>query len=66
MSATTDRVLRAPEVTARTGLSRTTLWREMKAKRFPEPIKITSSRCIGWRESEVMTWLESRPKKSAA
>ena len=53
-----ERFLRIGAVLARTGLSKTTLYRLIRAGRFPrqEPL---SERCTGWRESGVDRWLES-------
>jgi prophage regulatory protein len=56
-----DRILRDPEVRERTGLSRTTRWRLIKAKKFPKPVAITEY-AIGWKESEIDLWLASRPQ----
>ncbi len=54
-----DRILRDPEVAERTGLSRTTRWRLIKAQKFPQPVKLTEH-AVGWRESEINNWVESR------
>jgi prophage regulatory protein len=51
-----DRILRLPAVLERTGLSRSTLYRKIKAGTFPSQVAI-SLRCAGWRESEVRAWL---------
>ena len=50
-----DRILRLPIVLERTGLSRSTLYRKIKAGTFPKQVAI-SMRCAGWRESEVTAW----------
>ncbi|HHN3929434.1 helix-turn-helix transcriptional regulator, partial [Pseudomonas aeruginosa] len=36
-----DRFMREAEVLEATSLARSTLWREVKAKRFPSPVQIT-------------------------
>jgi prophage regulatory protein len=54
-----DRILRDEEVRDRTGLSRTTRWRLIKAEKFPKPVKLTEH-AIGWRESSINEWLASR------
>jgi prophage regulatory protein len=54
-----DRILREAEVRARTGLSRTTRWRLIRSKEFPMPVGI-SRRAVGWRETEIQAWVESR------
>ena len=53
-----DRVLRFPEVKRLTGLSRTTIWEQEKAGRFPRHIQI-SPRAVGWLESHISSWLEA-------
>jgi prophage regulatory protein len=53
-----DRVLRLPEVKRLTGLSRTTIWEQEKAGKFPRHVQI-SGRAIGWFESQIAAWLEA-------
>jgi prophage regulatory protein len=53
-----DRILRLPAVLERTGLSRSTLYRKIKAGTFPKQIAI-SVRCAGWREIAVNDWLRN-------
>ena len=55
-----SRMLRFPEVIERTGLSRTTIWRRVRAKTFPAPIQLGAN-SIGWPESVIIEWVESRP-----
>jgi prophage regulatory protein len=54
-----DRILRDAEVRTLTGLSRTTRWRLIRAKKFPAPVKLTDF-AVGWRESAIVGWLSSR------
>ena len=56
-------ILRTADVIAATGLSRTTLWRRVKAGDFPRPIRLggPESRAVGWRRSEIETWINNRP-----
>ena len=58
MSDTPDRILRLPAVLARTGLSRSTLYRKIEQGKSPRQIKI-SERCAGWRQSAVEEWLRN-------
>jgi prophage regulatory protein len=60
----TDRILRRPDVEARTGLSRSTIYQLMSEGRFPRPIKL-SKRAVGWYESAITRWLESRTSETA-
>ena len=56
-----NNIVRTAEVVARTGLSRTTLWRQVRAGSFPAPIKLTEGGAVGWFETQVEDWLASRP-----
>ncbi len=55
-----SRMLRFPEVIARTGISRTTIWRRIKAGTFPAPVQLGLN-SIGWPEPAIIEWVESRP-----
>ena len=59
-----DRILRTPEVVKITGLSKTTIWRRVKSGDFPAPVRLGSlaTRSVGWRESHIKQWLDSRPE----
>ena len=57
------RMLRVPEVLARTGLSRTTIWRRIRAGTFPAPIELGEN-SIGWPETEISAWLAERPHRT--
>ena len=50
------RILRLNAVLDLTGLSRSTLYRKIESGTFPRQLHI-SERCIGWRESDIQTWL---------
>ena len=39
--------------------SHATLWRQVKAKRFPAPVRL-SDNITAWRCADVHAWLESR------
>ncbi len=54
-----DRLIRLKEVMDLTGLSRTTIWRLEKDKRFPARVQI-SPNCIGWKSSLIQEFIESR------
>ncbi len=57
------KMLRAPEVMARTGLSRVTIWRRVKAGSFPAPY-VLGANSIGWTAQSIEDWLESRPRRT--
>ncbi len=52
-------LLPAAEVTKRTSISRTHIWRLVTAGEFPAPVKIVGRRS-GWVESEVDDWIAER------
>ncbi len=51
-----DRIIRLKTVLARTGLSRTTLYRKIGEGTFPRQVKI-SIHGAGWHESAVNRWV---------
>lgn len=53
------RIVRRAEVLEVTGLSRATLYRLISDGRFPAPVKLAVN-AVGWRESAIREWLESR------
>ncbi|MCK7578892.1 MAG: AlpA family transcriptional regulator [Chromatiales bacterium] len=53
------RIIRLPEVVDRIGMSRGSVYRLMTLGRFPKSVKL-SERAVGWRESDLDAWLESR------
>ena len=53
------RILRLPEVMARTGLSRTTIYERRVAGRFPQAIPL-GTRNVGWIESELEAWFREQ------
>lgn len=55
---TPDHILRLKAVLARTGLSRSTLYRKINDGTFPPSLKI-STRCAGWRASAIDAWLKN-------
>ncbi len=55
----TERILRRPEVEARTGLSRSTIYAMRAEGEFPTPVAL-GKRAVGWHEGDVAAWLESR------
>lgn len=56
-----ERIIRVAECCEITGLSRVSLWRLERQNEFPRRVRITSY-AIGWRLSEVMAWLATRPR----
>lgn len=56
-------ILRLPNVKARTGLSRSTIYLRVAQGTFPTPIKL-GDRAVGWIEAEVTEWLTQRVEES--
>nr|WP_166939373.1 AlpA family phage regulatory protein [Sphingopyxis panaciterrae] len=54
-----ERFLRMQSVLDRTGLSRATLYRQIRDGNFPRQLQLTR-RCVAWRESEVQSWMAER------
>lgn len=52
------RFIRMNEVKEKTGLSRTSIWRGIKAGTFPEPVPL-GGRAIGFVEEEVEEWMDA-------
>lgn len=51
-----DRIIRFDTVRARTGLSRSTIYRKIAEGTFPAQLKI-STNGAGWRESDINRWV---------
>jgi prophage regulatory protein len=51
-----DRIIRLKTVLARTGLSRSTVYRKIAEGTFPAQVRI-SINGAGWRESDVNRWV---------
>ena len=58
------KILRIQQVAEQTGLSHSSLYKQMRMGLFPRPIKLTS-RASGWEESAVQAWIENKIKESA-
>jgi prophage regulatory protein len=54
-------LLRRPQVEQRTGLPRSSLYEYIKDGRFPRPVRL-GPRAVGWLESEVSDWINTRVK----
>ena len=57
------RILRLPEVSQVTGLSRSTIFRLVQAGSFPPSVKLTA-RTIGWHSTDIETWIAARAATS--
>jgi len=63
-----DRIVRLNTVLARTGLSRSTIYRKIAEGTFPAQLRI-SVNGAGWRESDINRWVANpvawRPEEQA-
>ena len=55
----TNRILRRPDVEHLVGLKRSSIYDMMAKGLFPKPVKL-SVRAVGWREDDILEWLEAR------
>jgi prophage regulatory protein len=56
------RILREPEVSYKTNMTREMIRRLENAGQFPKRIKL-SKRAVGWIESEIDAWIEAKMKE---
>ena len=54
-------MLRRVEVEEICGLTRSTIYRLMRAGKFPEPIRI-GPRAVRWPKQELYDWISTRPR----
>lgn len=55
-----EKFLRMPDVEGATGLGRSTVYRLLKAGKFPKPVKILGEHTSAWLESEIEAWQKTR------
>ncbi|MCU1348976.1 MAG: AlpA family transcriptional regulator [Acidobacteria bacterium] len=55
-----DRFIRMPAVEEATGLSRSTIYRRVKAGTFPPPIPLGGPQAVGWLRSRVVRWMDEQ------
>ncbi len=58
-------IWRLPEVMARSGLPRSTIYHKMSLDEFPQSINL-GIRSVGWIAEEVEEWIEERIENSRA
>ena len=61
---TTPILVRFPAVRARTGLSRSTIWRLERVGQFPAHRRI-SPNAVAWLDQDITEWIESRQAVTA-
>lgn len=60
MGEALEQLLTAQEVADKLRTTPSNLYRKIKAGKFPAPIQL-SVRCVRWKESDVVHWLNSLP-----
>jgi len=55
------KILRLKQVQAATGLSRSSIYRLMKAGQFPQSVSLSPG-AIGFHSHEIESWIESRQR----
>lgn len=58
-STTSKTILRLPQVIQKTGRGRASIYADIGKGIFPEPISL-GERSVGWLESEVDHWIDTR------
>lgn len=56
-------IIRLPEVKARTGLSRSEIYRREALGQFPGRVSL-GARSVGWSSEEIQGWIEARIRES--
>lgn len=59
LPAGTERLVRMPEVCQLTGLSKTSIYNGVKARTFPDAVRVTDY-AVAWRQSDLDRWIASR------
>jgi prophage regulatory protein len=59
-SVAIERLLPMRDVVRLTSLSKATINRECRARRFPAPVRLTPGGRVAWPFSEVMQWIRER------
>lgn len=57
--------LRQPQVLVFVPISKSTLWRRIQARSFPEPVKL-SARVTVWRAEDIRRWIVEQGRGSTA
>jgi prophage regulatory protein len=60
-STTPERLLRLPDVTAKVGLGKSSIYEGVRLGTFPRPVKL-SRRAVCWPASAIDAWIADRIK----
>lgn len=53
------RLIRLPEVKARVGLSRSSIYQRISENTFPAPVRL-GARSVAWNEASIDSWINDR------
>jgi prophage regulatory protein len=56
-------ILRLRQVSARTGLARSTIYERIKSGEFPAQVSL-GARAVGWLEADVEAWIAAHVQRS--
>lgn len=59
-SPTIKRILRIEDVTLKSGLPKSTVYKAIADGKFPAPMKLLGSKASGWLESDIDAWIDAR------
>jgi prophage regulatory protein len=57
------KIIRLNEVESKTGLSKSTIYLQIKEKQFPDSVNL-GKRAVGWLVSDIEEWIDQRVKIS--
>jgi prophage regulatory protein len=57
-------ILRRRQVEARTGLSRSSIYKMISDGNFPIQVSLGGPRAVGWYSDQIDQWIASRPVKA--
>ena len=55
------RLLRLPDVEARVGVKKSTIYAALAKNAFPKPVRL-GARCVAWHEHEIDAWIAARTR----
>jgi prophage regulatory protein len=58
-----EAIIRLPDVRARTGLSRSEIYRRESLNQFPKRVTL-GARSVGWVAAEIESWIQERIRAS--
>lgn len=58
------KLLRLPDVEARTALKKSSIYAGVKSHTFPTPVRL-AARAVAWHEADIDRWICERVKKGA-